>query len=426
MKNRHSKKSLLGKPVTATPVTRIKTPEQLLCECMPAFGGAYVSRIYRILDQAIGKGVALIIAVAGPVTVSDQHRAWLIPLIEAGWVAYITITDAACYHDGHDSLKQNVQRPIREVPIEGHDVQLRKQGIIRVTNTGFDESCLYDQDAFFSTLLLQPEFQRKMTGTEFRYLVGKYYDAQERKHGVQPGLLSTCFNCGVPVFVGAPGDGSAFLNSVKLWAMAKLGLLEHKFEIDIHAEVFESCAYHYWGLTASDAKMLAVFILGGGVPKNFSLQPEPTLSQIFMLPDIRGYDYDVQIVGSPVTYGDLTGCLPGEAVTWDKVHPDALGVATESLQTDYTTVVPLIVWALIEKRERLKKMCGRIGETQLFRKHPEARGFLRLEKQGQLRLFSRREPLVAKLLERIGKPDSIKRLRQTLNFPLAFLDRAAR
>src|SRR3989344_7032439 len=198
MKKNYSK-SLLGKPVTVTPVTHIKTPEQLIRECMPAFGAAYVRRIFCILDQAIGKGVPLIITVSGPVTVSDQHRAWLIPLIEAGWIAYITITDAACYHDGHDSLKKNDQRPIREVPIEGHDIQLREQGIIRVTNTGFHESCLYDQDSFFSTLLLIPEFQRKMTGTEFRFLVGKYYDAQERKHGVQPGLLSTCFRYGVPV-----------------------------------------------------------------------------------------------------------------------------------------------------------------------------------------------------------------------------------
>jgi len=208
--------------------------------------------------------------------------------------------------------------------------------------------------------------------------------------------------------------------------MAKLGLLEHKFEIDIHAEVFESCAYHYWGLTASDSKMLAVFILGGGVPKNFSLQPEPTLSQIFMLPDVRGYDYDVQIVGSPVTHGDLTGCLPGEAVTWDKVHPDVLGITTESFQTDYTTVIPLIVWALIEKRERFKKIRGEMGEIKLFHKYPEARGFLRLEEKGQLELFLHREQLVAKLLERIGKPDSIKRLQRTLNFPLVFLDQAAK
>ena len=37
-------------------------------------------------------------------TVSGQHQAWLIPLLETGWVAYLSTTDAVCYHDGHRSL----------------------------------------------------------------------------------------------------------------------------------------------------------------------------------------------------------------------------------------------------------------------------------------------------------------------------------
>jgi len=59
------------------------------------------------------------------------------------------------------------------------------------------------------------------------------------------------------------------------------------------------------GLFDSEAKSLAILILGGGVPKNYSLQPEPTLSQIFFLKNIRGYDYDAQIVSSPVTDGSF-------------------------------------------------------------------------------------------------------------------------
>jgi deoxyhypusine synthase len=193
-----------------------------------------------------------------------------------------------------------------------------------------------------------------MTGAEFRNLLGKYYAAQEEAHGVEPGLLSTCYRNGIPVFVGSPGDGSAYLNSVKLWALRKLGLIDnYEFEIDVHAEVFESCAYHYWGITESEAKKLAILILGGGVPKNFSLQPEPALSQIFLLDGIDGYACDVQIVGAPVTQGDLTGCKPGEAVTWGKVDPDVLDIATESIQTDYTMVMPMIAWALIAKTNYL-------------------------------------------------------------------------
>ena len=42
-----------------------------------------------------------------------------------------------------------------------------------------------------------------MTGTELRYLLGKYYAAQEEQNGVQAGLLATCFRRAVPIF-GAP------------------------------------------------------------------------------------------------------------------------------------------------------------------------------------------------------------------------------
>jgi len=141
-----------------------------------------------------------------------------------------------------------------------------------------------------------------MTGTELRYLLGRIFAAQEERNGVAPGLLATCWRLALPVLVGAPGDGSLFLNSMKLWAMRQAGLLDsYEFSLDLHAEVFESCAYHYWGLFNHPAHSLATLILGGGVPKNYNLQPEPALGQVLGLEGIRGYTFDVQIVSAPVT-----------------------------------------------------------------------------------------------------------------------------
>ena len=145
-----------------------------------------------------------------------------------------------------------------------------------------------------------------MTGTEFRNLLGNMYAEQERKTGVAEGLLACCHRLAIPLLVGAPGDGSMFLNSMKLWAMKQAGLIDdYRFELDLHAEVFEACAYHYWGLFDTPAKALATLILGGGVPKNYNLQPEPALGQVLGLPDIRGYMFDVQIVTAPMTDGSL-------------------------------------------------------------------------------------------------------------------------
>ncbi|MGE0758966.1 MAG: deoxyhypusine synthase family protein, partial [Pirellulaceae bacterium] len=297
-------------------VDACETLDEIFLNCLPAFGGRYLRRIYRILDQAIGSGCPFTLAISGPVTVSGQHQAWLLPLLETGWVAYISTTDAVCYHDGHRSLDAQGADPFFEVPIFGDDGALRDDRTIRVTDVGFDEDVLLSQDQFITQCLLRPEFQRRMTGTEFRYLLGGLYAAQESRAGVAEGLLACCHRLDIPLLVGAPGDGSIFLNSMKLWAMKQAGLIdEYAFELDLHAEVFEACAYHYWGLFESPAKSLATLILGGGVPKNYNLQPEPALGQVLGLPEIRGYTFDVQFVTAPVTDGSLSSCPPAEAVT---------------------------------------------------------------------------------------------------------------
>jgi deoxyhypusine synthase len=159
-------------------VDECDTLDELFTHCLPAFGGAYLRRIYQILDRAIGLGCPLTLAVAGPVTVSGQHQTWMIPLLETGWVAYLSTTDAVCYHDGHRSLEAYKSGPIHEVPIFCDDAALRDEGTIRVTDMAFDEGVLLDQDRFLSAVLAQPEFQRKMTGTELRFLLGKHYAAE--------------------------------------------------------------------------------------------------------------------------------------------------------------------------------------------------------------------------------------------------------
>jgi deoxyhypusine synthase len=390
--------------------------DDLLRHSLPAFGAAYLRRVYTLLDRAVGMGCPMTLAIAGPVTVSGQHQTWLIPLLETGWIAYLSTTDAVCYHDGHRSLDAYKDGPIHEVPIFSDDGALREEGTIRVTDMAFDEGVLLDQDRFSTAILLRPEFQRKMTGTELRYRLGEYYAAQERKNGVAEGLLSACHRMAIPILVGAPGDGSLFLNSMKLWAMRQAGLLaDYRFELDLHAEVFESCAYHRWGLFESEARALATLILGGGVPKNYNLQPEPALGQVLGLPDVRGYLFDIQIVTAPVTEGSLSSCPPAEAVTWGKVDKDNYTQTTESLQADYTLVMPFLVAALLDKRRRLERLREELGAQELARRHPEAKGYLR-DRAGY-RLYADRERLVEALLADVK--GNAAWLGQTLRYPLA-------
>ncbi len=158
-------------------VDECNTIDELLTHCLPAFGGAYLRRIYQHSGySAIGMGCPFTLAISGPVTVSGQHQTWLIPLLETGWVAYLSappmrsvITMAIAASMTISRVRSTKCRSIRD------DAALRDEGTIRVTDMAFDEGVLLDQDRFLSAVLAPPEFQHKMTGTELRYRLGEYY-----------------------------------------------------------------------------------------------------------------------------------------------------------------------------------------------------------------------------------------------------------
>lgn len=381
------------------PVTEIRHLDQLLLESFPSFGGAYLRRVYQLLEEAIGKGVPMTLAISGPVTASGQHLAWLNPLLDTGWFCLLSTTDAVCYHDGHRGLDSAGEHPFHQVPIFGDDGALRDERTIRIADIGFDENVLLDQDQMISRVLMQPEFQRRMTGTEMRSLLGAAFAEQELRNKAPEGLLALCNRKALPILVGAPGDGSVFLNSMKLWALAQQGHIEYKFELDLHEEVLESCAYHWWGSNKTETKGLGTLVLGGGVPKNFNLQPEPALSQILGFEEVSGYLYDIQITSAPVTDGSLSSCPPAEAVTWGKVDKELYTSTTESLQADYSMVMPIIAKALLDKRARLEALQEELGAEELAQRHPEAPGFLR--NRDGYRLMDQRAELLEDLQQEL-------------------------
>jgi len=407
-----------GPELVTRPVTEAEGLDEILEGSLPAFGGAYLRRVWKLLDEAIGRGLPMTLSVSGPVTVSGQHYTWLNPLLDTGWFCLVSTTDAVCYHDGHRCLDSAREHPFREVPIFGDDKRLREEETIRVTDVAFDEQLLLDQDRYLRAVLRQPEFQRRMSGPEFRSLLGRRFAAEERRNGVPEGLLALCHRKAIPIFVGAPGDGSVFLNSLNLWALREADGPEHAFELDLHAEVFESCAYHRWGVRENEAGALGTLILGGGVPKNFNLQPEPALSQILGFEDVGGYLYDIQLTTAPVTDGSLSSCPPGEAVTWGKVDKDHFAKTTESMNVDYSVVMPFLTKALLDKRARFGRWAERMGEAELFERHPAARGYLR--DPAGYRLLDRREELVEKLLADVR--GDAQRLLGESDYPLAPLE----
>src|SRR6185369_14838143 len=287
------------------------------------------------------------LTMSGAMTPAGLHQSCVIPLIERGLIDCITTTGANLYHDAHRVIGHR----IREIDPNAGDISYRLARIIRIYDLGFREEVLLETDRLFSALLLAPEYQRKMTTTELHWLLGRDIARIESALGIQsPSLLSTCWRYGIPIFVGAVQDGSIFLNIVKL---KRLYGAKFKLEIDVNDDVFEMGAmqHHCFGTLK---KKMAIWILGGGVPKNYTLQGEPLLDQILGVPT-HGFDFDVQFCVDPVDNGALSSCPAGEGHTWGKVSAESVAAGSVYVHTDVTAVFPWLTYALLSDSRMKKK-----------------------------------------------------------------------
>jgi deoxyhypusine synthase len=300
-------------------------------------------------------GHAVFTTLSGAMTPAGLHRSCIVPLIEAGLIDVLTTTGANLYHDAHRVLGFR----LREIAPDAGDTMLREARIIRIYDIAFPEDVLLRTDRLFSWLVAQPDFQRPMTTAEFHAKLGERLWEIETRIGVdQHSLLATAWKYGVPIFVGAPQDGSIFLNVVKLRAVLGDAF---RFSLDVAADVHAMAAIQWM---AQQEGQTAVWILGGGVPKNYTLQGEPTLGQIFEL-DARGFDIDVQFCVDPVDNGALSSCPAGEGHTWGKVSAECVEHSSVYCHCDVTAVFPWLVHALFAEglRRPHKRYLDRMDEA---------------------------------------------------------------
>jgi len=326
-------------------ITGRETPDELLRGSFPAFVGRQERTGYELMARAMDEDYATFLTFSGAMTPAGLHQSCLIPLIERGLIDCITTTGANLYHDAHRIIGHR----IREIDPNAGDLALRLARIIRIYDLGFWEETLLETDMLFSAILQLPQFQKRMTTPELHYLLGESIARVEEALGVkQPSLLATCYRRAIPIFVGAVQDGSIFLNIVKL---KRLFPETFKLEIDVNDDVYEMGAMQHYCLRGLDKKM-AVFILGGGVPKNYTLQGEPLLEQILGV-HTDGFDIDVQFCVDPVDNGALSSCPAGEGHTWGKVSPEGVS-RSMYVHADVTAVFPWVTYALMSDPKRAR------------------------------------------------------------------------
>src|SRR5436305_951986 len=275
----------------------------------------------------------------------------LVPLVEAGFIDWVVSTGANLYHDTHFALGMDLHQSRPGLD----DLQLREHQVIRIYDIVFDYENLLGTDRFYRTLCRGEAFQKTLGTAEFHHLVGKYLAAREEETGRRGrSLLAAAYRRGVPVFTSSPGDSSIGMN------LAALQLEGSALRIDPLRDVNQSAALVYEAKKKGGHS--AVFILGGGSPKNFMLQTEPQIQEVLGLEE-AGHDYFVQFTDARPDTGGLSGATPGEAMTWGKVGIDQLP-DTVTCYVDSTVALPLLtVYALATRRPRTpRRLMDRMPE----------------------------------------------------------------
>ena len=344
MKPRSKKPST--RPIMPPAMEGTETARAILETAFPAYAGRGMREAHRLMRKSISEKCSVFATVSGAMTPAGMHLSCLIPMIEAGFITSLTTTGANLYHDLHRTLGF----VLHEVNPHADDRIYRKDRVIRIYDIGFDEDVLLDTDLFFCKVLKSEAFQRSMTTAEMHFELGRVVAELEDKQGIKrPSLLATCFRHGVPIFVGAPQDGSIYLNVVKLEREDPIGF---KFRLDVARDVYQMAALQ--NLAREKKGKAAVWIIGGGVPKNYTLQGEPLLSQILGV-DARGFDIDVQICVDVVDNGALSSCTAGEGHTWGKTSAECVEIDSVYLRTDVTVALPFLTSALMSDASLRRK-----------------------------------------------------------------------
>ncbi len=300
---------LSGKPIRYYRPKGSAAVRSLIDDGFQAFNAGRLSEACHIfaekmLDPANETTIGL--TIAGAMTPAGLGGC-VIEMMERGLVDFLISTGANLYHDLHYALNFTLHRGSPFVD----DRELYEEGVIRIYDVLFPATVLLETDSYIRDFIVRSGLNEPISTSEFHYRLGR--DLLERQPGCEDySVVAHAAKVGVPIYTSSPGDSSIGMNI----AFHEL-MNGSRFMIDPNKDVNEVCAIVLAG------KQNGCVILGGGSPKNFYLQAQPTLWEVYGIPK-GGNDYFIQITTDSVVYGGLSGATPSEAVSWGKVNPGVL------------------------------------------------------------------------------------------------------
>lgn len=314
------------------------------------FNGRRLAAAARLFARMIDDNATVALTVAGAMTPIGMSGIFS-SLIKNGFVDFVISTGANLYHDLHRPYAM----PMVQGSPEVDDNELADEGVARI----YDVFIADDETLMATDRVILEAVERMDTSTPFSTATLHHrLGTAVRASAPHPekSFVATAAEYDVPVYTSSPGDSSIGMNLI----MPML----HGKELNLNPilDVIETAAI------VRDADRNGVVEIGGGSPKNFYLQTQPTLHQILLDSSKGGHDYFIQLTTDSPHWGGLSGATPSEARSWGKLKD-----AYENNVVVYSCAsltFPLIAqYALVKAKKREPR--------RLFRRLDELTGVLR-------------------------------------------------
>ncbi|MDR1055370.1 MAG: deoxyhypusine synthase [Prevotellaceae bacterium] len=205
------------------------------------------------------------------------------------------------------------------------DKELRSLYIDRIYDTYIDEDELQKCDTTIKKIADSLE-ARPYSSREFIWEIGKWLTKNSKK---KESLIQVCYEHNVPIFVPAFSDCSAGFGLV-MHQVERMKKNKPYVTIDSVADFRELTEIKI------KANITGLFMVGGGVPKNFA--QDTVVCAECMGIDVPLHKYAVQITVADVRDGACSSSTLKEAASWGKVDT----IHEQMVYAEATTTVPLI------------------------------------------------------------------------------------
>jgi len=299
-------------------------------------GAASVSEAIDLTAAMFDDDVTVFFGLAGAMVPTGMRKI-VSDLLRDGYVDALVTTGANLTHDAIEAIggKHHHGCVHGEAMTEReHDETLREEGIDRIYNVYLPQEHFAEfeghlRESVFPVLEDECADGGAVTIERLTRELGRANAEVNDREGIREdaGVAAAAYESDVPIYCPAVQDSVLGLQA---WMYGQTSA----FTLDALGDMT--------GLTdlAFEADEAGAFVVGGGVPKNFTLQT--------MLVTPRAYDYAVQLTMDPPQTGGLSGATLDEARSWGKLEPDAENV---SVYADATITLPLVVAAARDRVE---------------------------------------------------------------------------